>query len=169
MFRITRSADLLGRHFPQRVVSVAMFGVPLRAVWFLALMGTLISELVPLSATFESRFSPFAFYSYQGAKLMAFMGLGFLTPLAWWHYKRLGIGVLFMIAITVTVEILQFLIPGHRTSGVELVVKIVLLLTGFVCGLDVRKYQRFTVGPLSVRFTSRHWRDVSARAIQAVF
>jgi hypothetical protein len=155
MFRIT--------HF-----SVAMFSIPVRSVWLLVLMGTLISELVPLSLTFESRFSPIVFHSYQAAKLIAFWCLGFLTPLAWWHYKRLGIGVLFTVAITATVEIMQSLIPGHRTSAVELMVKIVLLFTGFVSGLDVRKYQQLTVGPMSIRFTSRHWRDVSNNRLSLV-
>ncbi len=137
--------------------TLALFSAPLRGLWFLLFAGTLVSELVPLTLAFEARFSPLTFYFYEVAKLLAFFALGFLTPIAWWHYKSLGRGVLFAIVVTGIVELGQAFIPGHRTSLLELAVKLGLLFTGFVSGLDVRKYQQLTVGPFCIRFSSRYW------------
>jgi hypothetical protein len=145
---------------PGAIVTIPMFSVPVRGLWFLLLAGTLVSELVPLSLEFEARFSTLTFHSYEAAKLVAFFVFGFLTPIAWWRYKSLGMGVLFAIVTTAIVELGQAFIPGHRTSMFELAVKLVLLLTGFTAALDVRKYQEFTAGPLCLRFSSRYWNNL---------
>jgi hypothetical protein len=142
---------------PATIVTVPMFSLPVRGLWFLLLAFTLAIELVPLSLAFEAQFSSFTFHSYEAAKLLAFFVFGFLTPIAWWRYKTLGIGVLFAIITTAIVELGQAFIPGHRASIFELTVKLVLLFIGFAAALDMRKYQEFTVGPLCVRFSSRHW------------
>jgi ABC-type long-subunit fatty acid transport system fused permease/ATPase subunit len=138
-------------------VTVSMFSVAVRGVWFMVLAATLVSELVPLSIAFLAQFPPLAFYCYEGAKLLTFLTFGFLTPISWWRYKTLGIGVLFAIVTTAIVEVGQGFIVGHRTSLLELAVKLTLLCTGFAGGLDIRKYQRLNLGPLTVRFSSRHW------------
>src|ERR1700678_2606568 len=67
------------------VVTIPMFSMPIRALWFLLLACTLASELVPLTVAFEAQFSSLAFHSYQALKLVAFVALGFMTPLAWWR------------------------------------------------------------------------------------
>ncbi len=149
--------DVQSHRTPAAVITIPMFSVLVRGLWFLLLAGTLVSELVPLSLAFEAQFSTLTFHSYEAAKLVAFLLFGFLTPLAWWRYKNLGAGVLFAIVTTAVVELGQAFIPGHRTSAIELGVKLVLLLTGFAAALDIRKYQNFNAGPLSVRFSSRHW------------
>jgi hypothetical protein len=146
---------------PAVILTVPMFSVPVRSLWFLLLIGTLASELVPLSVAFEAQFSTFTLYLYEAAKLVAFFVFGFLTPVAWWRYKTLGIGVLFAIVTTSIVELGQAFIPGHRASVMELTVKLALLFIGFATALDVRKYQEFSVGPLCIRFSSRPWRDFS--------
>jgi hypothetical protein len=146
---------------PAAIVTVPMFSLPIRALWFLLLAFTLAIELVPLSVAFEAQFSSLVFHSYEAAKLVAFVVFGFLTPIAWWRYKSLGIGVLFAIVTTAIVELGQSFIPGHRTSTLELVVKLVLLFIGFAAALDIRKYQEFTLGPLRIRFSSRYWSSLS--------
>jgi hypothetical protein len=146
---------------PAMVVTVPMFSRLVRALWFLLLGCTVISELVPLTLAFEAQFSTFAFHCYQGAKLIAFLVFGFLTPLAWWRYKSLGIGALFAIVTTAIVEAGQGFVPGHRASTLEFLVKLVLLFTAFAAGLDIRKYQEFTAGPLGIRFSSRYWSSLS--------
>jgi len=98
------------------------------------------------------------FHSYEAAKVVAFFAFGFLTSLAWWRYKTLGIGVLFAIITTAIVELGQAFIPGHRASILELAVKLILLFTGFAGALHVRKCQEFTGSPLCIRFSSRYWR-----------
>jgi hypothetical protein len=138
-------------------VTVPMFSVPLRALWFLLLACTLASELVPLSVAFEAQFSSLTFHCYEAAKLVAFVAFGFLTPIAWWRYNSLGIGALFAIATTAIVEFGQAFIPGHRASAIELVVKLALLFIGFATALDIRKYQQVTIGALCIRFSSRYW------------
>jgi hypothetical protein len=149
--------DIDSHRAPAAIITISMFGSLVRGLWFLLLASTLVSELVPLSVAFEAQFSTLTFHFYELAKLGAFFVFGFLTPLAWWRYKNLGVGVLFAIVTTAVVELGQAFIPGHRTSALELSVKLILLLTGFACALDVRKYQNFNTGPLSVRFSSRHW------------
>jgi len=144
-------------HNPLSSVTVPMFSLPVRSLWFLLLIFTLGIELVPLSVSFEARFSPLIFYSYEALKLVAFIVFGFLTPIAWWRYKSLGIGVLFAITTAAIVELGQAFIPGHRASTLELAVKLMLLFGGFTAALDVRKYQEISIGPLLVRFSSRYW------------
>jgi hypothetical protein len=148
-------------HTPAAIISVAMFSLPVRSLWFLLLACTLVSELVPLSLEFEARFSTLTFHAYEAAKLVMFFGFGLLTPIAWYRYKSLGMGVLFAIMTTAIVEVGQAFITGHRFSTIELVVKLVLLFSGFAAALNIRKYQEFTVGPLCVRFTSRYWQSLS--------
>jgi hypothetical protein len=142
---------------PAAMLTVPMFSMPVRTLWILLLAGTLVIELVPLSVSFEAHFSSLIFHSYEAAKLVAFFAFGFLTPIAWWRYKTLGIGVLFAIVTTAIVELGQAFIPGHRASIFELTVKLVLLFTGFAAALDIRKYQEFMIGPMRVRFSSRYW------------
>jgi hypothetical protein len=148
------------QHTPA-VLTVRMFSVPVRTLWFLVLAVTLVSELVPLSLAFENRFSPLTFYFFEAAKLLALFVFGLLMPLAWWQSKSMGIGVLFAIITTAIVEFGQAFIPGHRTSMFEMAVKLALLFTGFVAGLEVRAYQRFTLGRLCILFSSSHWSDPS--------
>jgi hypothetical protein len=146
---------------PTAIITVPMFSVPVRGLWFLLLVFTLGIELVPLSVAFEAQFSSLIFHSYEAAKLVAFVVFGFLTPLAWWRYKTLGIGILFAIVTAAIVELGQAFIPGHRTSVLELAVKLLLLFVGFAAALDIRKYQEFTIGPLMIRFLSRYWSSLS--------
>jgi hypothetical protein len=148
---------LTGAQSHRSTIAIPMFSKAVRGLWFFVLACTVASELVPLSLAFEGQFSPFVFYCYEAAKLVAFFVFGFLTPIAWWRYQNLGMGVLFAIVTTAVVELGQVFIPGHRTSTLELAVKLVLLFTGFAGALDVRKYQQLNIGPLHVRFSSRYW------------
>jgi hypothetical protein len=138
-------------------VTIPMFSALIRSLWFLLAAFTLALELIPLSRSFEERFSSFIFYSYVVAKLVGFFIFGFLTPIAWWSYKTFGVGALFVLFTTAIVELAQSFLTGHRFSIIELTVKCVLVFGGFVAGLDVRKYQELRAGPLYVRFSSCHW------------
>ncbi len=150
-------SSLHSHRSPAATLTVPMFSVLLRGLWFLLLACTLGSEVVPLSLAFEAQFSPLTFHIYEAAKLVAFFVFGLVTPIAWWRYKALGMNELLAIAMTAVVEIGQGFIPGHRSSTLELGVKLFLLFTGFVTGLDIRKSQQLNVGPLCVRFSSRYW------------
>lgn len=143
------------------VITISMFSSLIRGLWFFVLVFTLVSELVPLSLEFEAQFSTLAFLSYELAKLAAFLIFGFLTPIAWWRYNSLGIGVLFAIITTAVVEIGQAFIPGHRASAFELSVKLLLLFAGFVTALEIRKYQELNLGLINVRFSSRYWSNAT--------
>ncbi len=138
---------------------ITMFGGPVRILWFLLLAITLVAETAPLSLSFEAKFPPLFFYGYEAAKLAAFVCLGFLTPVAWWHYKSLGNAAMFALVVTGFVEMGQSFIPGHRPSTLELFVKFMLLFAGFVTGLDVRKYQVLSIGRFTVHFSSRYWKE----------
>jgi hypothetical protein len=138
---------------------IAMFGGLTRILWFFLLVITLVSETAPLPLSFEAKFPPLFFYGYEAVKLAAFVCLGFLTPLAWWHYKSLGNAAMFAFVVTGFVEMGQSFIPGHRPSTLELFVKFVLLFAGFVTGLDVRKYQVLSIGWFTIHFSSRYWKE----------
>jgi len=146
---------------PEAIVTIPMFSVTIRSLWFVLLVATLSAELIPLSLAFEARFPPLTFYSYVAAKLMAFFVFGFLTPLAWWRYKSLGTGILFAFVTTAIVELGQAFIPGHRTSVIELAVKLVLLFGGFAGALAIRRNQEYDFGMLHLRFSSPYWEQSS--------
>jgi hypothetical protein len=141
------------------VVTIAMFSRASRSLWFLIFACTLVFELVPLSLPFEAGFSPLLFHSYESVKVLAFLIFGFLTPITWWHYKNLGMGLVFATVITAMVELGQAVIPGHRASTLELGVKLIVFVVGFVYGLDVRHDQQVSAGPVKVRFSSRYWSE----------
>ena len=138
-------------------VSIAMFTFAEKAIWIVLLACTVGSELIPLPPAIEAHFTYLGFYVYVAAKLLLFFVFGFITQIAWWKYTALTAAEVISILATAGAEIGQLFIPGHRASGLELVVKLALLFTGTIAGLDVRKYQNVHAGPISILFTSRHW------------
>jgi hypothetical protein len=150
-------SDTGSHRSPSPTLIVRMFSTPVRGLWFVLLVCTLASELVPLSRSFEAQFSTLVFHAYEALKLACFFVFGFLAPIAWWRYNNLGIGVFFAVVTTMVVELGQAFIPGHRASVLELAVKLILLFAGFAAALDVRKYQEFHTGPLWIRFSSPYW------------
>jgi len=138
-------------------VSIAMFTHAEKALWIVLLACSLGSELIPLPPAIQAHFTYLGFYAYVAVKLLLFFIFGFVTQIAWWKYTALTAAEVVSILATAGVEIGQWFIPGHRASGVEFLVKLMLLFAGTLAGLNVRKYQNVHAGPLSISFTSQYW------------
>jgi hypothetical protein len=111
----------------------------------------MLAELLP-----RPNFAPLLFYSYSGCKALMFVLLGFLTPLAFWRFDRIGLGVVASAVGAGVAEISQSLVAGHRSSFPEFLLKLLLLLTGFAVALSVRYDRKIAVGRFGIRFTGSH-------------
>ena len=96
--------------------------------------------------------SGIVFYGLYGpAKIICFLALGFLTPLAFALLNGLNWGIGFAALSAAAIEILQGLIGnGHSFHWYELLVKLGVILAGFAFGLDARSDREITLGPLQI-------------------
>ena len=128
-----------------------------RVLWLAVATITIVSEIVP-----NPQLRAVLFYGlYSPAKLLCFLALGFLTPLAFARHRELNRGIAFAAVSAALIEGLQGLVGnGHSFHWYELVAKLIVILFGFVLGLDAR-YERdlsigvFQVSPLA-GFESKH-------------
>src|ERR1700761_1637995 len=136
-----------GFHLP----SLRMFSWAARILWALLFCLLLISELAP-----RPLFAPLMYYSYSSAKALMFVLLGFLTPLSFWRFDRLGLGALFAVAAAGAAELSQSLFEGHRSRFAEFLLKLLLLLIGFACALNARYDRKVGFGRFSIRLSDTH-------------
>ena len=132
-----------------------LFGPGLRMTWLLLFCVIATAQIVPLPPLAQ-----LPLYSYVAAKVIIFLILGFLTPLAFWRFSNLGFGVLFSIGVTVALELAQRFVPGHRTSYLELCGKLILLLLGFAIGIDTRHDRQIKLGPVRLRLRDPFFREI---------
>ena len=130
---------------------VRLFTWRVRLWWMALFVMLLLSELLP-----RPNFGPLLYYSYSGAKALMFLLMGFLTPLTFWRFDRLGLGVIFSIFGAGVAEMSQSTLAGHRSSFLEFLLKLILLVTGFGLGLSVRYDRKLSVGRFGIRFTDSH-------------
>jgi hypothetical protein len=100
---------------------------------------------------------PPIYYPWQILKLLGFIVIGILTPLAFWRFNALNRGLLYAALSAAFVESMQAIVSrghftGHAFHWYELVVKIVLILFGFAIGLDIRYERQIKIGPLQIVF-----------------
>ena len=137
------------------VLTLKLFSRGSRIVWFVFLTVMVVVEVTPRPITWP----PLPYYSYQISKLIGFVLLGYLTPLAFWRFGSLGRGVAFGLATTAGIEGIQGMIEGHRFSIFEMFVKLVLVMVGFGLALLARFDKRIHVGRLYITLYDEHWRD----------
>lgn len=116
-------------------VPVQIFGAYTKTVWALLAGVTIVSEIIP-----TPHVRALFFYGLYGpAKIICFLALGFLTPLAFELLNGLNRGIGFALLSAAVFEVLQALIGnGHRFHWYELLVKLGIVMVGFAFGLDAR-------------------------------
>jgi len=82
--------------------------------------------------------------------------VGFLSPLAFWRFDSLGLGLLFSILAAGVVEAMQSVSEGHRGSYVEFAAKLILLFIGFAYALSARYDRVLRFGPLRLDLLDCH-------------
>jgi hypothetical protein len=128
------------------------FSTALISLWAIAAAITVAAEIVPIPPMPAP-----LFYSYCAAKLVCFLALGYLAPLAFWRFNALNRGMLLATISATGVESLQGLLHnGHSFHWYELIVKLLLILTGFAAALDARYERTLSIGPIHIHLVADH-------------
>ncbi|MGC2657818.1 MAG: hypothetical protein WA324_07555 [Bryobacteraceae bacterium] len=133
-------------------LSLLAFSRSLRAAWVVVFALTVASEVYafPLMA-------PLPFYVIACSKLLLFLVQGFLAPLAFWRFNALNRGVVLAVCSASLVEGLQGILRhGHAFHWYELLIKLALILAGFVAGLGAVHDREIVIGPLRITLAGRH-------------
>ena len=100
---------------------------------------------------------PLPFYAYCAAKLVFFIAIGFLAPLAFWRFNALNRGILLAAISAAAVESLQGVLHhGHSFHWYELLIKLALILLGFALALDARYERKISIGPVHIQLVGHH-------------
>lgn len=137
--------------YGKRTAGLRLFGWTTRLSWIFVFFLTLATEMFPMPLI-----PWFYFYPYVAFKGVLFLLLGFLTPLSFWRFDSLGLGVLFSVLGAGLVEGLQSVVEGHRASYLEFGVKLLLLFLGFAASLNARYDRTIRVGGFSIRLLDSH-------------
>lgn len=133
---------------------VRLFTPWIRVAWILVFCIIMLAESIPVPLV-----HPVLFYSFLFFKAAFFVVLGFVTPLAFWRFDSLGLGVLFSALGAMAGELIQSISPGHSTSMKEFAGKLLLLLFGFALALHVRYDRRIQLGALRLSLEDEHRRQ----------
>jgi hypothetical protein len=128
-------------------INVNAFSISIRILFLVFVSALVIAELISVPM-----WPPPIYYPWQISKLVSFVVIGILTPLAFWRFNALNRGLLYAALSAAFVETLQAIVnrghSGHAFHWYELAVKLVLILFGFSIGLDIRYERQFKLGPL---------------------
>ena len=127
--------------------AVHIFNAYTRTLWLVLAGVTVLSEIMP-----NPQFRPLLFYGlYSPSKLLCFLVMGFLTPLAFSRLNDLNRGIGFATLSAAMIEVLQGMIGnGHSFHWYELLAKLLVILVGFMFGLDARFERRLSLGAFQV-------------------
>lgn len=139
-----------------------VFSTSFRVAWLAVAILTTLSELIPfplLIVTPHIALSYSLFYTYKTAKVLLFLILGYLTPLTFWRFNSLTVGLIFSALSAALVESLQGLgvSHGHRFSWWELVAKLCLVVIGFTLALEARYEGSIKLGKFRIALTGPHF------------
>lgn len=129
----------------KRAGTISMFSATVRAAWILFFLITLASEIVPLPLLGGA-----PLFCFKGFKAVVFMLLGFATPLTFWRFTSLNLGIAVITTASFIVELAQFFIPGHQFSIIELASKVMLLIAGWSLALVVRYEGKIKCGRFQI-------------------
>jgi len=132
--------------------SVRVFSKFLRILWCAIFALTVVSEVYPFPLL-----PPIPFYTIWCTKLVLFLVLGYMAPLTFWRFNALNRGVLLAAGSASLVEGLQGILGhGHAFHWYELLVKLALILLGFVVGLEAVHDREILLGPLRIALAGEH-------------
>lgn len=140
----------LSKHQPRHfIVNVTAFSMSIRIFFVAVVAGLVIAELISVPM-----WPPPIYYPWQILKLVGFIAVGILTPLAFFRFNALNRGLLYAALSAAFVETMQAIVnrghSGHSFHWYELVVKLVLILFGFSVGLDIRYERQIKIGPFQL-------------------
>jgi hypothetical protein len=131
--------------------SIHVFSRALLLLWIGVAAVTVTLEVIP------AEFHPLLLYSYLSLKVLLFFVCGYLTPLTFWRFDKLSLGLCFAAASAMFVEALQRIIGnGHRFSWGELLAKLGLIGFGFILALDARYERAILLGRLRFQLIGKH-------------
>ncbi len=96
---------------PGTAAMLRVFTPTLRILWIAVVIVTIISEVLLLPT--NPPLSPIPHYSYKVFKLLLFIAVGYLAPLAFWRFNALNRGIMLAAISAMGVETLQGVI-GQR-------------------------------------------------------
>ncbi len=128
-------------------MSLRIFSAAFRSAWLATVIVTIVAELTPFHS---EGMSLFVFYGWKAVKCVLFLALGWETPLTFWKSGSLTNGLLLGFVSAAVIECLQGLVVGHRFSVVELLAKMLIIVTGFVLGLVARHDETISVPGFAV-------------------
>jgi len=99
------------------------------------MLSLVLMEMLPFNS---DNVPPPVFYSYKLIKVALFVVLGFETPLTFWRFDSIRVGILLSLISELTVECLQNMSSGHTFSIVELLAKGALIMVGFILAFNPR-------------------------------
>jgi hypothetical protein len=115
-------------------------------------MLTIWCEIAPRSPSL----APLPYYSYTACKAALFVLIGLFSPLTFWRFDSLGLGLLFSALVAGAVEAAQSVSQGHRGSYLEFAAKLVLLFLGFAYALSARYERVLRLRPFHVALLDPH-------------
>jgi hypothetical protein len=126
--------------------AIRSFSKSLRICWLVIFAITVVSEVYPFPLL-----PPGTFYSIWTVKLLLFLILGYMGPLAFWRFNALNRGIVLAAGSAALVEFLQGALGhGHAFHWYELLVKLALILAGFIVGLGAMHDRQIVIGPLHI-------------------
>jgi hypothetical protein len=123
-----------------------VFGLVAKSFWAIVVAATVVTEVIPVPLM-----PPLPFYSYGVSKLISFVAVGYVAPLAFRRFNALNRGILLATISAVCVESLQGLLHhGHSFHWYELGVKLLLIFVGFALALEARYNGKISIGPINI-------------------
>lgn len=111
--------------------SLRLFGKSIRIVWIAIFVLTVLDEVYPFPLI-----PPLPFYTIWCIKLLLFFLIGYVAPFGFLGLKSLDLGVLLAFVSAAFIEAAQGMLGhGHAFHWYELLVKMALILVGFIMGL----------------------------------
>ena len=141
-------------HARTSVPTIKLFTRTLQTCWAVLFAITIVSEIYPLRPVPAK-----VFYSYLIFRGILFVLLGFLTPLAFWRFDSLTLGLLSSVVSAGFVEILQSFSGGHRASYLEFSAKAAVLFVGFALALNTRYNGIVRLGTFYRYLVNPHQKD----------
>jgi hypothetical protein len=123
---------------------VLSFGKVTKAAWVVLLTASIIVETMP-----NPNVRPFYFYCYAALKVLCFIAVGYLTPLALSRFNSLTRGIMLALSTAICTELVQAMLPGsHHFHWYELLAKPILVAVGAAFALEARYDEQISIGSL---------------------
>ena len=132
-------------------MSLRIFTPALKIFWLATVVLIGLVEIFPFD---NLHVRPLFFYSYEFVKAAAFVGLGFVIPLAFWRFNSLNRGLAMSLLSAAAMEAIQLFVMGHRFDVLELLLKGILIMFGFTLGLMPRHDKQLSLLGVQVRLVA---------------